>query len=478
MAGCKPSVEVHDHTNSDEWSFDGEYHWHAATCEHTEAVTGREPHTFGEWSEGKRSCSVCDYEQICGHTWDEGVVTTVPTLVEEGVKNYTCTECGETKTENISAFGWCESPVDAVTGLAATSSSTYVYFGVFPKTVLPLDSTDTVDEEDFVEMGTTKYYKGSDGEYYAKVLENAYGTGAEYKYENKVEQVKQKSAGSYRYFKVEPIKWKVLTTTYDIDGDAGSATGALLLAEDILTSNVPYYEDKDNNRTIDGKTVYPNNYKHSQIRAYLNGFSYQGQSGIVAQWNGNGFLQTAFTEAAQEKIATIEVDNRAETTGYSEDTYATTYVCENTNDKIFLLSESEVINSSYGFAAYSSDGKGNARIRMPTDYAKANYALQSSTDGYGGWWWLRSPYYFNSSKARYVDYNGYASNSHYVYSTNRGVVPALSILLQQYSGYYLINQNHKGLVTNSGRSFFYHIEKKNEVCRFLRQSLHYYNCII
>ena len=429
MAGCKPSVEVHEHTNSDEWSFDGEYHWHAATCEHTEAVAGREPHSFGEWSEGKRSCSVCDYEQICGHTWDEGVVTTVPTLVEEGVKNYTCTECGETKTENISAFGWCESPVDAVTGLAATSSSTYVYFGVFPKTVLPLDSTVTVNEEDFVEMGTNIYYKGSDGEYYAKVLENAYGTGAQYKYENKVEQVKQKSAGSYRYFKVEPIKWKVLTTTYDIDGEAGSATGALLLAENILTANVPYEDDR-NNRTIDGKTVYPNNYKHSQIRAYLNGLTYQGQIGEIAKWNGSGFLQTAFTEAAQEKISTTEVDNRAETTGYKESTYATAYACENTNDKIFLLSESEVINSSYGFAAFNSSGKGNARIRFPTDYAKANYVYQSSTDGNGSYWWLCSPLYDDCKRARQVDVDGYACSTDYVDYTPFGVVPALSIQLQ------------------------------------------------
>lgn len=432
MAGCKPSVEVHEHTNSDEWSFDGEYHWHAATCEHTEAVAGREPHSFGEWSEGKRSCSVCDYEQICGHTWDEGVVTKPATEFAKGEIQYTCDVCGETEIKIIPI--WYESPVDAVTGLAATSSSTYIYFGVFPKTVLPLDSTVTVDEEDFVEMGANTYYKGSDGEYYAKALENACeyeqiaGKYGQIKYKNG-EQVKQKSAGSYRYFKVEPIKWKVLTTTYDIDGEAGSATGALLLAENILTANVPYEDDR-NNRTIDGKTVYPNNYKHSQIRAYLNGLTYQGQIGEIAKWNGKGFLQTAFTEAAQEKISTTEVDNRAETTGYKESTYATAYACENTNDKIFLLSESEVINSSYGFAAFNSSGKGNARIRFPTDYAKANYVYQSSTDGNGGFWWLRSPLYDDCNRARQVNVDGDACSTDYVDYTPFGVVPALSIQLQ------------------------------------------------
>ncbi len=35
------------------------------------------------------------------HTWDAGVVTVAPTYKTEGVMTYTCTECGETKTEAI-----------------------------------------------------------------------------------------------------------------------------------------------------------------------------------------------------------------------------------------------------------------------------------------------------------------------------------------------------------------------------------------
>ena len=39
------------------------------------------------------------------HTWGAGVVTKEPTCTEAGVKTYTCTTCGATKTETIAALG-------------------------------------------------------------------------------------------------------------------------------------------------------------------------------------------------------------------------------------------------------------------------------------------------------------------------------------------------------------------------------------
>ena len=44
----------------------------------------------------------------CGeheHTWDNGKVTKAATCEDVGVKTYTCTDCGETKTEDIAALG-------------------------------------------------------------------------------------------------------------------------------------------------------------------------------------------------------------------------------------------------------------------------------------------------------------------------------------------------------------------------------------
>lgn len=53
-------------------------------------------------------CDRCGYSELIetlpktnNHSWDNGVVTVEPTADHEGVKTYTCSVCGETKTESI-----------------------------------------------------------------------------------------------------------------------------------------------------------------------------------------------------------------------------------------------------------------------------------------------------------------------------------------------------------------------------------------
>ena len=41
----------------------------------------------------------------CDHVWDAGKVTTEPTCTTAGVKTYTCSKCGNTKTEELPALG-------------------------------------------------------------------------------------------------------------------------------------------------------------------------------------------------------------------------------------------------------------------------------------------------------------------------------------------------------------------------------------
>ena len=61
---------------------------------------------------GDEVCTVCgeivkrgEVVPATGHSWDEGVVKVEPGCAEEGVMLHTCTVCGETKEENISAKG-------------------------------------------------------------------------------------------------------------------------------------------------------------------------------------------------------------------------------------------------------------------------------------------------------------------------------------------------------------------------------------
>ncbi len=73
-------------------------------------------------------CSVCDailsgMEEIpaTGHNWNAGEITTAPTCEDKGVKTFTCTACGETKTEEIPALGHKE---ETIPGKAATCTET------------------------------------------------------------------------------------------------------------------------------------------------------------------------------------------------------------------------------------------------------------------------------------------------------------------------------------------------------------------
>lgn len=62
----------HQHTYSSSWSSDSTYHWHIATCEHTNEFKDKEEHAFGNWIVDKeateyetgakhRYCGKCEY---------------------------------------------------------------------------------------------------------------------------------------------------------------------------------------------------------------------------------------------------------------------------------------------------------------------------------------------------------------------------------------------------------------------------------
>ena len=258
-----------------------------------------------------------------------------------------------TTPEPISEFEGCSVP---------GGTFTYMKFGDFPQTLA--DSSITYSS-DSVYNG---WYLGSDGFFY-EYLESA-----------------------EKYYKVEPIKWRVLTDNYE------NTNHKLLFAENIL--NVMWYDDNSNN------------YKESEIRKYLTG----------------EFLNTAFTTAAKEYIPVTRIDNSARSAnpdsnptnwGNGENIYADN--CGPTDDQIFLLSIQEASRTSYGFPVFN-DKTSEVRKRPLSNFAAAKHSYA------GGTWWLRSPGNGASDTGRRVDgTNGTAEFDSTVTIKYHGVVPALCI---------------------------------------------------
>lgn len=122
-----PATTTHEHTFAETWTTDADYHWHAATCEHTSEVYGKAAHSFEN-----DVCTVCNYQRdhvhlfeeawtsdenqhwhaaVCGHdvvdakadhTWNEGKIVEKATETIEGVVEHECTVCGKTKQETYS----------------------------------------------------------------------------------------------------------------------------------------------------------------------------------------------------------------------------------------------------------------------------------------------------------------------------------------------------------------------------------------
>jgi hypothetical protein len=268
------------------------------------------------------------------------------------------------------------------------TGESYLYYGLYPQTVVT-DSALVTALSALTTTNSQGYYE-CQGYMYAKLSATPSYESYEsaYKFSDNATAV---TSGTTYYFKVEPIKWRILKTS------GGSYT---LMSEQALDKQVFYKNTND--RTINGSTVYPNNYRYSDIRTWLNA----------------GFLSKAFY-LDSSLIQTTAVDNSASSTGYSSNHY----VCADTSDKVWLLSYADATHSSYGFSSNSS------MYCVTTDYARARGCAMSTDSSYYGncYWWLRSPFDY-SHGARCVDYDGSIS-SDLVSRSYYGVRPALTISL-------------------------------------------------
>ena len=152
-------------------------------------------------------------------------------------------------------------------------------------------------------------------------------------------------SGQTYYYQYEPLKWRVL-----------DANKGIVLCENIIDAqpfnNTVYHADpysfqiKMELWQDDTKTHYANDYSVSSVRDWLNG----------------AFYETAFSGAQKTNIKKTTLENPAFIPVCSMfDSLAT-------NDKVFLLSWSDMFNKTYGFSEKNNDDP--ARMASGTDYAK------------------------------------------------------------------------------------------------------------
>lgn len=228
-------------------------------------------------------------------------------------------------------------------------------------------------------------------------------------------------AGKSYYFKVEPLRWRVLTQQ---DGKA-------FLMCDTALDMMPFQSHVDvqsdasyvNYYGAPAGTYYANDYQFSEIRYWLN----------------HEFLNAAFSSLPLGVLAKFGVDNSAPSILQMD---GVSYPCNNTKDYIALLSFDEVTNTDYGFRFGPSEfltPDSTKRVHA-SDYTVARGAFYFDGEyEYCAQYWLRtagstdaySIGYVESEQVLLVTSTGTAGRNDGVYKTDRSgarecaVVPAL-----------------------------------------------------
>lgn len=218
--------------------------------------------------------------------------------------------------------------------------------------------------------------------------------------------------GVVYWYKYEPLKWRVL------DAEAG-----LILSENIIDSqpfnnyiyqwhvileengagNYAYFVDENN-------TIPVNDWAYSSVREWLN----------------SDFYSTAFSENDTSKIQNSTLKNDGiQSWIFNHTNYDHDYA--DTQDKVFLLSVDDALNTAYGFS--SETGKSETRTCKGTDYAIVQGLNNQGTSS----WILRSATRMGQVEGEgpenigYVRDDGYLSDLGGTSGTSGGIRPAMMI---------------------------------------------------
>ena len=117
------AISISPNRNDDLLTANIHYNYVSHTHSYKDVVTAP---TCTEKGYTTHTCSCGDsyvdtYTDALGHAWDEGKVTKPATEAETGVKTFTCTRCGETRTETMPVIPHVHSYKDVVTAPTCTA---------------------------------------------------------------------------------------------------------------------------------------------------------------------------------------------------------------------------------------------------------------------------------------------------------------------------------------------------------------------
>ena len=266
--------------------------------------------------------------------------------------------------------------------------NTYTY-GIYPQSYVS-DSSLVNELENYasaVNEDNWYYYNES---FYVKLVSNPRNTN--YKFNNGTPIVRNETY----WFECNFIVWKVINVN-----DNGEI---YLLANDVLDNGS--YQSYLGTRSDGYDTIYPNNYKYSELRRFLIDEFYTKVLGLT---------NTSY-------IVTTEVDNSASSTYQPEDN---PFACANTYDPVFVPSYQDLINVDYGI--YNEV----YRVCYSSEYARAKGAFISTDEEHYNrpLFWTRSPLNANyDDLVVCVDYDGYLKYTDSNVSSI-GIRPAIIIKL-------------------------------------------------
>lgn len=251
------------------------------------------------------------------------------------------------------------------------SATNTVKYGMYPRTAIN-DSTILTALNNMYENSSheQKEYVYGGQLYYPEVSHLAASVNWNFKNGDKILD------NTLYWYRVEPITWKVLSS---------SENDKFLFATEAITCSK--FDDSSNN------------YENSYIRHWLN----------------NDFYNMAFgTSDSYIKVTTVVNSG-----------------CSDTEDKIFLLSMSETLDSSYGFRSSYGGVCDTAKQRKPTDYCVAHGNNPNEDTGNAGYSYCgyrtRTPGSNNKNACVYS--GGYVNSGDPIIGTNYGIVPAMHISL-------------------------------------------------